>query len=171
MANPDDTGLALKFASLQLWFGREADYNSTRQRVLNQASSITSNKTAILILKLSSLRPAADELQQAAILALARQGQALASSRPNAWFELSLGMAEYRCGRYADAETTLRAAAGRPARRRAHARTGLTSTPPAAPRPAGSATVRRRASRLCFPPRFSPVRFPTGSKDFSNLVA
>jgi len=111
VAKPEDTGLALKLASLQVWFGKEAEYDSTRQRLLTRASDITSAGTADLVTKLSSLRAAVDEPQQAAILALGRKGRELTQQRPDAaWFELSLGMAEYRCGHYADAETTLRAA-------------------------------------------------------------
>ena len=70
---PEDTVLALKVAALQAWFGNDADYAATRQRMLTWAADTTSAMAAERVAKLASIRPMADASQRGAALALARK--------------------------------------------------------------------------------------------------
>jgi eukaryotic-like serine/threonine-protein kinase len=108
--NPKDTILAMKVAALQAWLGQDADYAVTRQRMLNWAAAATNAEAADQVAKLACIRPLADASQRGAALALARKAVELGNGSPSLpWFQLALGMAQYRGGQFAEATTTLAA--------------------------------------------------------------
>jgi eukaryotic-like serine/threonine-protein kinase len=109
--NPVNTTATLKLAALQLWFGRDAEYATTRQRALDWGGQARNPNTAEAVARLASLGPYANPAMNEAALRLAghamqhRQGNSLA-----VWFPLTLGMVEYRSGRYPEADAALLAA-------------------------------------------------------------
>jgi len=97
--NQSDTILALKVAALQAWFGEKADHEATCSRMLRWAASTQDPETAERVAKLTSLRPIADSQFREAALVLARRGVELGQKTTIALYcQMSLGMAEYRCG-------------------------------------------------------------------------
>jgi WD40 repeat protein len=110
-ARPEDTELALKVAALQAWFGQDKDLAETCRRGLASARNTTVPETADRVAKGCCLRPSTDKAQLAAALALARQAVQLGNDNPNLpWFQMSLGMTEYRSGHFAEADAALTAA-------------------------------------------------------------
>jgi eukaryotic-like serine/threonine-protein kinase len=106
--NPKDTDAMLTLATWQTWFGRDADYETTRRRVVQQAEGTDQAATADCAAKACCLRSSANATLLAKALNLARSGAELgkaSSSLP--YYQLGLGMAEYRNGQYADAERNL----------------------------------------------------------------
>jgi hypothetical protein len=72
-ANPKNTGLFLKVAALQAWFGQEKDLAATCRRGLELAENTTVPKTADRVAKACCLLPRAEKPQLEAALALARK--------------------------------------------------------------------------------------------------
>jgi tetratricopeptide (TPR) repeat protein len=108
---PDATLLALKVAALQAWFGKDADYTATSQRMLGWARDATKPEDFERVAKLASLRPVADATQREAALAFARRSVELGQKHPYlSYFNMALGIAEYRSGHYPEAERALLAA-------------------------------------------------------------
>ena len=110
--NPANTILTLKLATLQLWLGKEADYTATCRRMLQWAADHEGPEPADRAGKITNLRPSADPQMRQAALAFARRAVELGrtnSSLP--WFQMGLGMAEYRSGHYPAADEALAAAA------------------------------------------------------------
>jgi tetratricopeptide (TPR) repeat protein len=106
--NPDDTGLSLKVATLQAWFGQEKEFADTRQRILAFAKNTQEWTTADRAAKACSISPGADKAELVAILAIARKGVELVNGGEGSeWALLARGMAEYRSGEYAAAHETL----------------------------------------------------------------
>ncbi len=98
-SNPEDTTLLLKVAALQAWFGLDAEYAVTCRRALELARDTQEPTTADRAAKLCSLRPSGDKAQRDATLALARRGVELGKDHALLnYFQMSLGMAEYRSG-------------------------------------------------------------------------
>jgi tetratricopeptide (TPR) repeat protein len=95
-------------ATWQTWFGQDADYEATRRRLVQQAEGTDQASTADRAAKAYCLRPSTDAALLAKALNLARRGVELGKSDPwLPWYQLSLGMSEYRNGQYAVAERTL----------------------------------------------------------------
>jgi WD40 repeat protein/serine/threonine protein kinase len=106
--NPTDTDASLTLATWQTWFGQDADYEATRRRLIQQAEGTDQAGTAERAAKAACLRPSTDAALLAKALDLARRGVELGNgSQLLPWYQLSLGLAEYRAGQYAAAEQTL----------------------------------------------------------------
>jgi WD40 repeat protein len=111
-ADPKDTLLSLKLAALQAWFGQEKELAATRQRILAFAKGTSDAGTAEHAAKVCSIRPSTDKAELEAALAFGRKAVELGKGDQwREWRLLTLGMAEYRSGKYAPAGKTLRAAA------------------------------------------------------------
>jgi tetratricopeptide (TPR) repeat protein len=111
-ANPMETELSMKVAALQAWFGQDKELAATRQRILAYAKDTNDASTAEGTAKACSLLPSTDKAQLEAVLALARKAVDLSGKdHPDlSWFQMTLGMAEYRNGNYAAADKALLAA-------------------------------------------------------------
>jgi tetratricopeptide (TPR) repeat protein len=111
-AKPDDTVLLLRSAALQAWFGQDKELAETCRRGLALAKNTTVPETADRVAKGCCLRPSTEKAQLEAALALARKAVQLGKdSRNLPWFQMALGMAEYRSGHFAEADAALLAAA------------------------------------------------------------
>ena len=108
---PKDTQLALKIAALQLWFGKGADYAATCRRILELAAGTDDASTAERAAKAYCLRPSSDPQLIESAVTLARRAVELGKDQPNLpWYQMALGMAEYRHGGYPTADKALSAA-------------------------------------------------------------
>jgi len=106
--DPADTESALKLGTLQLWFGMEADYAATCQRMLAWAADTRDPPSAERAAKLACLRANGEASLREAALTLARRAVSLEPTHVGLpWFQLALGIAEYRNGDYAAAEQAL----------------------------------------------------------------
>jgi WD40 repeat protein/tetratricopeptide (TPR) repeat protein len=111
-ANPNDTILPMRVAALQTWFGQDKELAATRRRILAFAKGTRDMFTADRVAKACCLLPSTDKTQCEAVLALARKAVQLGKDSPFLpYFQLALGMAEYRRGHFAEAEVALIAAA------------------------------------------------------------
>jgi len=107
-ADPKDTIAWLKLASWETWLGLEADYEATRQRVVQQAEGTDVASTAERAARVYCLRPSTDPALLAKALGLAQRGVELGKNDGAfPWYQLALGIAEYRNGQFATAERTL----------------------------------------------------------------
>ncbi|HUC85705.1 MAG TPA: tetratricopeptide repeat protein, partial [Candidatus Acidoferrales bacterium] len=106
--DPTDTDASLTLATWQTWFGQDADYEATCRRLIQQAEGTNEAGTGERAGKAACLRPSTDGALLAKALALTQRavelGQNTSAFR---WYQLSLGLAEYRNDHYADAERTL----------------------------------------------------------------
>ena len=110
-SDPAETALAMKLAALQVWFGKEADHTATSRRMLQWASDQEGPDPADRAAKITNLRPPSDLQMQQASLALARRAVELGQTNSLLpWYQLGLGMAEYRNSNYLAADRMLRAA-------------------------------------------------------------
>jgi serine/threonine protein kinase/tetratricopeptide (TPR) repeat protein len=106
-ANPKDTALTLKVATLEVWFGRKRERQATIARSLLVAKDTQDAATAERIAKVCSLQPIEDPKQQETALALAVKSVELGKDSPYlAYFQMALGMAQYRRGLFAEAQKT-----------------------------------------------------------------
>jgi hypothetical protein len=111
-AQPNDTLLFAKLAALQAWFGRAKELAETCRRGLALAKNSTVPETAERVAKACCVIPSTDTAQLEAALELARKALRLGESSGNRpWFQMALGMAEYRSGHFAEADTVLASAA------------------------------------------------------------
>ncbi len=111
-ANPADTMLAQDVAALQAWFGQDKELANTCERALQFAEGTSDLVTAERMAKICCLSTTLDKTRQEAALTLARK--AVESGKNHAflpYFQLTLGMAEYRSGNSAAADQALLAAA------------------------------------------------------------
>src|SRR6185437_9355246 len=107
-ARPDSAMLIMKLAALQAWFGRKEEFASTCRRALAEAQDTTFAETADRVAKACCLLPSTDKAQLEAVLALARKAVQLGEGNQNRpWFQMALGMAEYRSGDFARADAAL----------------------------------------------------------------
>jgi tetratricopeptide (TPR) repeat protein len=112
IANPQDSVLLLKLASLQAWFQQDSEWADTCRRALTSAGEVKLPQVAQKMAKACCLLPSVNKAQVEAALALARKAVELGKTSPwLAWFQMALGMAEYRSGRFAEADARLLAAA------------------------------------------------------------
>jgi tetratricopeptide (TPR) repeat protein len=106
--NPKDTDASLHLAILQTWFGQDADYEATRQRLLQQTEAIDGAIMAERAAKIYCLRASTNAVLLAKALSLARQAVELGQNDQYLpWYQMDLGLAEYRNGQYAAAENAL----------------------------------------------------------------
>ena len=103
----------LQKASLAAWLGNDTEYSAIRQSMLDwmdlsETSGIRRANDAERAAKAICLRPLADPKIREAVLALARKGVELGRGQSDEpWFQLALGMAEYRAGNYRAAANAL----------------------------------------------------------------
>src|SRR5262249_26934213 len=93
----------LAVTAQQAWLGQEQEWAATCERGLSLARDTKSVKTLERVAKLCSLRPSNDNRRRTALL-LARRAVELGKGDHYlmlAWFQLALGMAEYRSGHFA----------------------------------------------------------------------
>jgi tetratricopeptide (TPR) repeat protein len=108
---PASASTAIEVAALQAWFGKNAEHEAISRRMLEWARDSTQLEDYDRVSKLASLRPLAEASQRGAALALAEKAVALGQKHEFlAYFYLALGMSEYRCGHYSEAEQALLAA-------------------------------------------------------------
>jgi Flp pilus assembly protein TadD len=109
-ANPKDTLLTLQVAALQAWFGQDKELADTCDMSLALAKATDDVQVADRVAKICSLR-SSDARRHAAALVLARRavdrGQ---GHRSLPYFQMALGMAEYRSGHFVMADAALVAA-------------------------------------------------------------
>jgi tetratricopeptide (TPR) repeat protein len=106
--DPKNTSTLLTLATWQTWFGQDADYEVTRNRLVQQAEGTEQAWTAEQAAKVYCLRPSTDGALLAKALNLAHRAVELGkTTRFLPWYQLTLGLAEYRNGQYAAAERTL----------------------------------------------------------------
>ncbi len=106
--NPKDSLTGLVLASWQTWFGQDAAYEATRQRVLQQAEGTDQALTAERAARVYCLGPSTDPAILAQALNLAQRSVALGQKEPALpWYQLALGLAEYRNSQFADSERDL----------------------------------------------------------------
>jgi hypothetical protein len=97
----------LKTAALQAWFGQDKGLAVTCARALKVGKATKDPTTAERVAKICSLRQANDQTHEAALV-LARRAVELGEGHQYLmYFEMALGMAEYRCGHYAAAAPAL----------------------------------------------------------------
>jgi tetratricopeptide (TPR) repeat protein len=106
--NPTDTEASLKLVTWQAWFGQDAAYEATRHRLIEQAEGTDEAGTADRDAKAACLRPSLDTVLLTKALNLAQRAVKLGTNESSLpWYELGLGLAEYRNGQYPDAEGPL----------------------------------------------------------------
>jgi eukaryotic-like serine/threonine-protein kinase len=106
--DPKDTDASLTLATWQTWFGQDANYEATSRRLIQQAEGTDQAGTAERAAKAFCLRPSTNTALLAKALSLAQQGAELGKNSPLLpWYQLTLGMADYRNGHYAEAEQIL----------------------------------------------------------------
>src|SRR5262249_37136657 len=100
----------IRTAALQAWFGQERELAATCDRALRVVRDTNDPTTAERVAKICSLRQAEDRTHEAALV-LARRAVELGQGHGYfVYFQMGLGMAEYRCGHYAAAGAALLAA-------------------------------------------------------------
>jgi eukaryotic-like serine/threonine-protein kinase len=115
--NPSDIDLRdgpsfeyFRVAIRQAWFGQDKELSSTCQRLLSLAKDTEDPELADKAAKCCSLRQA-DPKRCEAALVLARRAVEHGQGSPwLVYFEMALGMAEYRSGHFAEADAALTAA-------------------------------------------------------------
>jgi non-specific serine/threonine protein kinase/serine/threonine-protein kinase len=107
-------GLALTYlavAAQQAWFGQEQEWAATCERGLSLAQDTKTRALTTRVAQMCSLRPSIDDKRHQAALLLARRAVELGKGHPQlAWSQMAVGMAEYRSGHFAEADTALGAA-------------------------------------------------------------
>jgi hypothetical protein len=115
VAKPSDTRAFQKLAALQAWFGQDKEFAETCRWRLAFAKNTTVPETADRVAKACCVLPSTDKAQLEAALSLARKAVQLGKlgkgSQSQPWFQMALGMAEYRSGHFAEADAALIAAA------------------------------------------------------------
>ncbi len=103
-----EISLSLTSAAEQAWFGQQEEYLATCDRVLEVAKDAKNPVNAERAAKMCSLRPSDRKTHEAALV-LARRAVELGKGNESMlfYFQMALGMAEYRCGHYAAADTAL----------------------------------------------------------------
>jgi hypothetical protein len=102
----------MKIAALHAWFGQDDELAAICRRALEYARYSTDPMAAERTAKICSLLPSDDRTQIVAAVALARKAVKLGKGHVYlGYFQMALGMAEYRAGNDTAAEEALRAAA------------------------------------------------------------
>jgi tetratricopeptide (TPR) repeat protein len=106
--DPKDTDSVIKLATWQTWFGQDAGYEATCRRLIQQAEGTDQAATAERAAKAVCLRSSTNAALLSKALVLARQGVELGKSSGDLpSYQISLGLAQYRNGQFANAEQTL----------------------------------------------------------------
>ena len=103
---------AIRLAALQVWFGEDAAYEATSQRLLQWAATDACPRAADMVAKIRCFRPTVDGPSREAALTLARRAVELGQTDALLpLYQMGLGVAEYRCAHYPAADVALSAAA------------------------------------------------------------
>ena len=106
--NPENALKTMELGVLQLWFGRESDYLQTCLRMLACSAKARSPDDLEKTAKLIVLRPGNDASQIGTALRLARRSVEIGQNQQwLAYYQVTLGMAEYRSGHFAKAAEEL----------------------------------------------------------------
>jgi tetratricopeptide (TPR) repeat protein len=106
-ANPEVSFLWLHIAALQAWFGQEKELAATCARALGVAKGTKNPAIAERAAKICSLRQSDARIHEAALV-VARRAVELGQGHEHLrWFQMALGIAEYRSGHYAAADAAL----------------------------------------------------------------
>ena len=109
--SPNDTSAAQKITTLQAWFGKSADHAATCRRALELAATTDDPSVADRAAKAYCLLPSSDPQLLAAALKLARRAVDLGKEHQFfPYYQMVLGMAEYRNANYPAADEALTAA-------------------------------------------------------------
>jgi hypothetical protein len=109
IARAEDTLLAGRVANLQAWFGHSREFDDSCGRALESAKSTFVPSKWGELARTCCLCPTSDTTRLEAVLALARKvGE---HRNQDSFYKLTLGMAEYRSGHFAEADAALMAAA------------------------------------------------------------
>jgi len=106
-------GVALVYlavAAQQAWLGQEQEWAATCERGLSLARDTKCVALAERVAKMCSLRPSNDQRRRAALLLARRAVELGKGNQALAWYQMALGMAEYRSGHFAEADAALLAA-------------------------------------------------------------
>ena len=107
-ADSKDNADWLTLASWQAWFGKENDYEATRQRMLEMAAGTGLASMAQSTAKAYCLLPSTNTDLLGKALDLGQLGVEFKKGTPALpWYQLSLGLAQYRNGKFEEAEQTL----------------------------------------------------------------
>jgi serine/threonine protein kinase/Leucine-rich repeat (LRR) protein len=110
--NPKDSFVIMRIAALEAWLGREADPAATCARAFAEAKNTSDPMIAERWAKARILWSGADKERIAGSLSLARRAVELGTgSKFLPYYQMALGMTEYRVGRYPEAEAVLAEAA------------------------------------------------------------
>ncbi|MGO9914850.1 MAG: hypothetical protein ACLQIB_09075, partial [Isosphaeraceae bacterium] len=101
----------LRVAALQAWFGQDKELSSTCEKLLSLAKDTKDPTVAEKAAKCCSLRRADPKLREAALVLARRAVEHGKGYQWLAYFEMALGMAEYRSGHFVEADAALLAAA------------------------------------------------------------
>jgi hypothetical protein len=105
-----DKALPLYIAARQAWFGQERELAATCEKALRFAGDTKLPALAERAAKVCCLRPLTEKDREA-VLSLARRAVELGKENPGlVYFQMTLGMAEYRAGHFAAADQALGAA-------------------------------------------------------------
>jgi eukaryotic-like serine/threonine-protein kinase len=106
--NAKDTDASFTLAIWQAWLGQNADYDATRHRLVQQAEGTGQAMTADRAAKVACLQPSTDAALLTNALSLAQRAVELGKKDQYLpWYQLALGLAEYRNGQFAAADRTL----------------------------------------------------------------
>ena len=110
--HPQDTDVRLTLAAWQAWFGKTNGYETTRRQFVQWAARNTDASPAQAAVKAYCLEPSTNAALLAQALSIAQRGVEFRKGTSlQTWYQLSLGMVQYRMGDYADAENSLSVAA------------------------------------------------------------
>jgi tetratricopeptide (TPR) repeat protein len=119
--NPSDIGFRdalaadhLMVAALQAWFGLDKQLSSTCEKLLSLAKDTEDPLLADKAAKCCSLRQADPKRCEAALVLARRAVEQGKGSQWLVYLKMALGMAEYRSGHFAEADTALTAAMNDP---------------------------------------------------------
>ena len=104
----------LRVAALQAWFGQDKELSSTCEKLLSLAKDTEDPALADKAAKCCSLRQADPKRCEAALVLARRAVEHGKGSQWLVYFEMALGMAEYRSGHFAEADAALTAAMNDP---------------------------------------------------------
>ncbi|MES2924009.1 MAG: tetratricopeptide repeat protein [Verrucomicrobiota bacterium] len=105
---PEDTVFSLRVSALQMWFGKDAEHRTTCQRLIEQAEQKPADVGTERAVKALCLSASPDPALLARALSLARHAADLvANKQQRGWYQLTLGMAEYRSGNDEAAERAM----------------------------------------------------------------
>jgi hypothetical protein len=105
---PTDTMAAMRLASLQVWLGKEIEHEATCEGLLRTAMATKNAEVAERVAKICSLRPVGNILiREAAVKSGRKAVERGAASQNLPWYQMALGMAEYRADNHGAAEKTL----------------------------------------------------------------